>query len=72
MALRAWLLSLGALVIVYLVFLVREIALASRGGWAVGPLVFIDVLLKPLFWLVALVIFALVFWATFRSAPGPH
>jgi hypothetical protein len=72
MSLRVWLLSLGALLIVYLAFLVREITQVSRGGWAVGPLVFIDVLLKPQFWLAAVVICALVFWATFRHAPGPR
>ena len=60
---RTWLLSVGAGLIVYLVFLVREIAQASRGGWAVGSLVFIDVLLKATFWLIALPISALVFWA---------
>ncbi len=63
MSLRTWLLSVGVVLIVYLVFLVREIAQASRGGWAVGPLVFIDVLLKATFWLIALPILALAFWA---------
>jgi hypothetical protein len=69
MSVRTWLLSVGAVLIVYLALLVREIAQASRGGYAVGVLVYIIVLLKPQFWLIALPVFGLVFWATFKRSP---
>jgi len=69
MSLRTWLLSVGAVLIVYLVFVVREFAQASHGGYAVGVPVFIIVLVKPQFWLIALPVFGLVFWATFKRSP---
>jgi hypothetical protein len=72
MSLKGWLLSLGAVLIVYIVFLVREIEQAAKGKFAVGLLVFVDVLLKPRFWLIALPVFGLVFWVAFKRAPGPH
>jgi hypothetical protein len=70
MSIKGWLLSLGSVFIVYMILLVREIAQASRGGYAVGLPVFLAVLLRPLLWLIALPIFFLIFWATFRRGPN--
>lgn len=70
MSVKIFLLPVGAILVVYIVFLVREIAQASRGGYAVGLPVLIFVLLRPLFWLIAVPIFGIVFWATFKRGPG--
>jgi hypothetical protein len=71
MSMRGWLLSLGAVFIVYIILLVREFQLAAPINRAVGVLVFVDVLSKPLFWLIGLPVFGLVFWATFKRVPAP-
>jgi hypothetical protein len=67
MSLRGWLLSVGAVLIVYLIFVVREFA-QGRPGYAIGIAVFIFVLVKPQFLLTALPVFGLVFWATFKRS----
>jgi hypothetical protein len=72
MSLKGCLLSLGSVLIIYMVFLAREFEGAAKANLAQGPLVFIVPLLRPLFWLIALPVFGLLLWATFKRAPGPH
>jgi hypothetical protein len=67
MSLKGWLLSLGVALVVYMVLLFGKLVKANA---AQGPLVFIVPLTRPVFWLIALPAFGLVFGLTFKHSSG--
>jgi len=72
MSLQGWLLFFASVFVVYIILVVTEFWHAALAHKAVGVLVFLVPLLKPQFWLIALPLFGLVFWATFKRVPGPR
>jgi len=60
--------GMGAVLATYFAFILREFVEAARGNKALGiPGTLLVTLLSPMFWLIAIPAFCLVFWAVSRA-----
>ena len=57
-----WLAGFAAILLVYILFIAREIVQAAYANMALGTRVFAVILVTPLFWIASVCAFALVFW----------